>query len=92
MKHESRDGGNNQNPVSSEPSEAKTQETSDQKRHSEKKSDEKHDSKEQKCQRSKDKPHASHPAPVSGRDALVIGPDRSTVRHCPCPVGRAASL
>ncbi|RXN24627.1 cingulin 1 isoform X1 [Labeo rohita] len=62
MKHESRDRGNNQNPVSSEPSEAKTQETSEQKRHSEKKSDEKHGSKEQKCQRSKDKPHASHPA------------------------------
>ncbi|KAL0163448.1 hypothetical protein M9458_042844, partial [Cirrhinus mrigala] len=92
MKHESRDRGNNQNPVSREPSEAKTQETSEQKRHTEKKSDEKHSSKEQKCQRSKDKPHASHPGPVSGRDALVIGPDRSTVRHCHCPVPSAALL
>ncbi|XP_058614743.1 cingulin-like protein 1 isoform X1 [Onychostoma macrolepis] len=62
MRHESRERGKNQNPVSSEPSEPKTQESSEQKRHGaeKKKSDEK-----QTSQRSKDKAAVSDPGPHS---------------------------
>lgn len=62
MRHESRERGKNRNPVSSEPSEPKTQESSEQKRHGaeKKKSDEK-----QTSQHSKDKAAVADPGPVS---------------------------
>lgn len=74
MRHESRERGKNQNPVSSEPSEPKTQERSEQKRHGaeKKKSDDK-----QTSQHSKDKASVSDPGPVSVRAALGIGPGRA---------------
>ncbi|XP_016328405.1 uncharacterized protein LOC107677855 [Sinocyclocheilus anshuiensis] len=63
MRHESRERGKNQNPVSGEPSEPETQESSEQKRHSaekKKKSDDK-----QTSRRSKDKAAVSDPGPHS---------------------------
>ncbi|XP_016105065.1 uncharacterized protein [Sinocyclocheilus grahami] len=63
MRHESRERGKNQNPVSGEPSEPETQESSEQKRHGTEKKRSSDD--KQTSRRSKDKAAVSDPGPNS---------------------------